>query len=91
MKITSIDGLGFGWVNQGDKAAVNVVGLLKGINDESEQSALLDVVPSDVTVAPSMEGVAGRLALSFAFVKWLVTHLGFHKIRMLSYQLYSIL
>jgi hypothetical protein len=42
------------------------VGLLKGIDDESEQSALLGVVPNNVTVVPSLEGMAGRLVLSFS-------------------------
>lgn len=42
------------------------MGFLKGIDDESEQSAQLDVVPYNMTVVPSLEGMAGKLVLSFS-------------------------
>lgn len=42
------------------------MGLLEGINDESEQSALLGVVLNNATVVPSLEGMAGRSVLSFS-------------------------
>jgi hypothetical protein len=42
------------------------VGLLKGINDESEQSVLLGVVPSNVTVVPSFGGDGRQVGIVFS-------------------------